>query len=119
MPAGDGVWSVAGDVAIFGSRVNRWACASVFVELDELAGVAVGPSGADVLYNVATPRVWVGLSPGLPETVRVPADAAGAERDARRRADTVTPAAMYRRPMWASYQARETASAPHAAKAAM
>jgi hypothetical protein len=99
MPPGDGVWSVAAEAAIFGSRANRWAFASVLAELDELAGAAVRPSGADVLYNVATPSVWVGLSAGLPETVLVPADAADAVRDASSRADTVTPAAMNRRPM--------------------
>jgi hypothetical protein len=101
VPVGDGVWSVAFDTFIFGSRVNRWACASVFVELDEFAGASVSPTGAVVLYNVATPSVWVGLSAGLPETVLVPADAADADRDASSRADTVTPAAMNRRPMWA------------------
>ena len=78
MPAGDGVWSVAGEVAIFGSRANRWAFASVFVGLDEFAGAAVRPTGAVVLYKVATPSVWVGLSPGLPGTLLVPADAADA-----------------------------------------
>jgi hypothetical protein len=57
VPAGDGGWSVAFGVAAFGSRVNRCACESVFVALDELAGAAVRPKGADVLYNFAVPSV--------------------------------------------------------------
>jgi hypothetical protein len=72
----------------------------VFVDFDDLAGAAVSPTGADVLYNVATPSVWAGLSDRAPETVLVPADAADDERDARTRADAVTPAATNRRPTW-------------------